>query len=597
MIKFVKSIVDTNRNLIGFVAEAKAYEFGGIGDNVVQQAISVANIGRFPNRQLAYVDRRIVEKNGFHIHDLPMCVYITGGMVDVSNKIDIVEKFMRGNNIVGYRVKFGDGSFQVYNYKQLMELTGWFKPNNFMLKVSPNGKSFICGKKGYSVDNIKTTYIGEPPKAPAKRVKTGASEMGDMKPSITNIVDILDIYEFVRARHGYIMRFPNEKYERATKQSSEVDEGFIPLGVGEIADPYIRFSDVKLNATAKFKKMGKVKIQLANTEMDVFTYVYADKSIFLNGENHMKNFGIVVDAQYEPELVNTFVNAMALSKEDNRLIIEPVKALTNNKNIVIYRVDTSKIALLAESKVSSSLMTPEQICEVLKKMYSLSLMSKYLSNRNGVVAELRKKLSPEEYVRATGTQVNALFAALAEAKLVTLQQISEAGVNIYDGSFRKMIAVKKDSESSKEDEINGAGEVDTPSVVEIEYSLAGYVPSKITGNAVKKALNGGDTKGIPGSVIKALTPIETLEDPVEKLSKAYEMLKNIDKSIMELKTKMWMHNCAMYTGGKVEGIHWHDKQDWSVDTKSRVKTGVSYVCIKPGCEGLKVKVKGSQIVQ
>ena len=95
MVKIIKTIVDTNRNLIGFMMEGKEKEFGGFSNEVIQRGVPTDNLlqKRFSNNQIAVVNNKIVEKGNFRINSLPMTIYTGDGYVDLDNSITLTKKW------------------------------------------------------------------------------------------------------------------------------------------------------------------------------------------------------------------------------------------------------------------------------------------------------------------------------------------------------------------------------------------------------------------------------------------------------------------------------------------------------------------------
>ncbi|MBO5388890.1 MAG: hypothetical protein J6A59_12260 [Lachnospiraceae bacterium] len=591
MIKLVKTIVDTNRTLLGFVAEGKRSEFGELGKEKVEKSIPVTALIQqgFVNNQIAIVKGKISEKNNFKINDLPMVVFVNNELIPIDNTINLCERFIKDNEPIGFRVKFSDNTECNYTYVQTLQIAKWFKPGNFVVKTSTSGKSFISGKSGIRLEDLKTTIIGVKPEKVAKRTKSGAKTKDNIQSTLKSDCDIMDIYEFIASCGGNIIKLPNDKYVPVGEKKVTTDPEFIPLNIGEIAEPYLRFSATKLNANAAFKKMGKVTVNLAGSPVDMYTYTFNTKTIFLNGKNYMDKFAVAVTPDKEAELINAFGKIMALEKIDDPIIVQPVCSLTGQRALSIYRVNTDKIALIAERKYDSSILSSEQIRDLMIQSYNLELMSKYLSPRAGVIAELKKTLKPKEVVEATGVKINGLFASMNSAGL---KAISESGIDIYNGSYKRTVSVTKDADELLEK----VSSIEKKDPVEIEYALAGYtVGSKVTGKVIRGWVANNDKTQLPAEVLEKLLPIESETNAIEKLRKAWELNKVIDAQLSAINKKLWMHNCSMFLVSGRAKVHTHDAKFWTPDVNTRVKTALVYSCTKPGCEGLKVKIKGTQI--
>lgn len=591
MLKLIKTIVDTNRNLVGFVIEGSSKEFGEIGANRVQRGVPLSEMfnSGFHNNQVDCRNKALIENNNFSINNLPMCVYLPNGRyVDIDNTVTIVKRFLKDNEPIGFTLEFADKSKMNYNYSQTVLISKWFRPGNYVVRTLENNKKYIAGKPGVRLEELPTQVIGEQPKKKLKRAKSKtAPETGSME--ITNEFDILDLYSLINSLGGYILKLPREKYEATQEKKYETSSEFIPLNIGEIADPVLKYSRTKLNVNAHFKKMGKVDALIQGNQMSFYTYTFADKCIFSNGKNHMRYFGIAVTPESEAPLIERFGRALAIEPITDNLVIQPVCALTGKPTLKLYKVDTSKLALLSDNKLSKSVLSTQEIVELLKESYELELISKYVSPRAGIISSLKKELKPSEIMKATGAKLSGMFAAMTPEALA---DIAAAGIDIYNGSFKRVVGVaKKDSTSASKDDT----EADKVEPVEIEYSLTGYTVGKTTGKDIKKWVANKDDSKLPANIIEKLYPIETCNNPVAQLQMAYNLNKAVDKELAEINRKLWMHNSAMFVMGSGARAHSHDKKDWVIDEKSRVKTGTAYKCVAPGCEGLRLKLKGLTI--
>lgn len=593
MIKLLKTIVDTNRSLIGFVVEGKASELGEIGSSKITKNIPTNYMieQNFMNNQIAISKGKITERNKFKINELPMCVFVpNSGLMDIDNCLNLSGRFIKDNEPIGFELSFSDGSKGNFTYSQTLQLSKWFRPGNFVIRTSTSGKSFIAGKQGVKLEDLPTTIIGKKPEKMPKKTKSGAKVKENIQSTLKADCDIMDIYDFIASCGGNVIKLPTEKYIAVSDKKVDTDPGFISLNIGEIAEPYLKFSDNKLNANGQFRKMGKVMVNLAGSPVDMYTYTFNTKTIFLNGKNYMKHFAVAVTPDKEEALINAFGKIMALEKITDPIIVQPVCSLTGQRELCIYKVDTSKIALIAESKYNSSILSAEDIRDLMIKSYDLEIMSKYLSPRTGIIASLKKTLTPKEVVKATGVKINGLFATMNSEGL---KAISEAGIDIYNGAYKRTVGVAKTADDVTKGKADG---IEKQEPVEIVYTLDGYtVGSKLTGKTIRNFVHANDKSQLPASVLNKLIPIEFETDPVKQLEMAYNLNKEVDRLLGEIHKKIWMHNCSMYLISGRSKIHSHDASFWSADTNTRVKTALVYKCTKAGCEGLRVKVKGTKI--
>ena len=178
MIKITKTIVDSNRRLIGFMMKGKEKEFGGFSKDIIERGVPTDSLlnQKFSNNQIAVVNRKIVERNNFKINSLPMTIYTGDGYVDIDNSVNLIKRYVQNNKNIGFRVRFSDGSEDNFQYENVLMLCHWFRPGNFAIRTSSKGLQYICGKSGVALEDIPATVIGDEPEKKAKRLKSAAKE-------------------------------------------------------------------------------------------------------------------------------------------------------------------------------------------------------------------------------------------------------------------------------------------------------------------------------------------------------------------------------------------------------------------------------------
>lgn len=586
MLKLTKTIVDGKRALIGFLVSGKEKEFGGFSNNMIERGIPVSNLikEKFSNNQISTVNGKIVERNKFKINELPMVVYVNDNYVEVDNTVNLIGRFVQDNENIGFRVKFADGSEENLKYANVIMLCKWFKPGNFSIRTSSLSKQYICGKKGGpNLDDLPATIIGETPKATPKRTKSAAKETKpEFNGAIESGFDILDIYGFIKDCNGCIIKLPGEQYEAATEDGETITEGFTSLGIGEVASPTPMFNATKINVNAGFKKVGFVPVTLNGNTQNITTFVYRTKSIFLNGENYIKKFGIAVPTNNEEELIKKLGRSLALEKITDSAITSPLGQVIDAKSLAFYKVDTSKLDVISEKKRTESILTTKQIINTCKKMYELKLISKAVGPKGGIMKNFKDSLGETEVAKAKNKKLHGLFSMMSPE---ALNAISASGIDLYSGAYT--IAgtpyAKKSGTVSEEDK------------VEIEYILKGYEASKLTGAKVLDAVRDNDSTKVPESVIKAVNKVLSITDFYKQYNEANKLYELTEKKIAELNKILWMHNASMYLNGNKQLIHTHDSKNWIPDTSSRVKNSKVYMCKSKGAEGLTVKFNGVEI--
>ena len=587
MVKIIKTIVDTNRNLIGFMMEGKEKEFGGFSNEVIQRGVPTDNLlqKRFSNNQIAVVNNRIVEKGNFRINSLPMTIYTGDGYVDLDNSITLTKRFVQDNKNIGFRVRFSDGSEDNFKYENVLMLCHWFRPGNFAIRTSSKGLQYICGKKGVSLDDIPAEIIGEEPAKKAKRLKSAAKEKTpEINGAIESGFDILDIYGFINNCKGCVIKLPSEEYKAASEDGETITEGFTSLGIGEVASATPIFNPTKLNVNAGFKKVGIVEVPINGTKQNITTYVFRTKSIFHNGDNYMKKFGIAVPTENEEQLVKTLGASLALEKITDSTVTAPLGQVIDAKSLAFYKVDASKVDLISANKRKESIMTAKQLVALCKSQYELKLIEKAMGPKGGLMKNLKASLGDAGVAEAKGKTVAGAYSMYSKEGL---EAVAAVGIDIYTGAY----AVPGTPYAGAK----GTSSGDATSQVEIEYTLKGYDASKLTGSKILDAAKNNDTTVLPASVIKAINEVTSITDLAKQYDKASALYSAVAAKTAEINKKLWMHNASMYIEGNKSRIHTHDAKNWTPDTTTRVKTANVYACKAAGCEGLTIKFKGVTI--
>lgn len=586
-IEVSKTIINGQRSLIGFVVKGREKDLGGFSEAVVEKSTPISELNRigFTNNQIAVVGGKVVERGKFRINSLPMLVLNNDTFIPIDNTVDIIKRYVQDNENIGFRMRFSDGSEENLKYENVLNICKWFKPGNFCIRTSGRGKSYIAGKNGMSLDSIPEVIIGKKPEVAPKRMKSAAKEKKSaISGSLEMGFDILDIYGFIKECNGSIIKLPSEDYVAATDGGAKDVEGFTPLGIGEVATPNPAFNATKLNVNADFKKVGVVPVSINGMQTNLTSFVYRKKSIFLNGENYIKKFGIAVAKDREEELVSKLGRSLALERIEDKSIIQPLSQVIDAESLAFYKVDTTKLDLISETKRSSSIMTAPQLATVCKKMYELKLLSKALGLRGGIMKDIKDVIGEAGVAQAKSKKLFGIYSMMSQE---ALDIVTEAGIDIYTGAFVKEGTPAKSS--SKGGTGSGAESV------EIEYILKGYDAGKITGKQILSWAQDKDTTKLPPNVIKYLTELFKITDMKERYLAASKLNSKVDAEIAEVTKKIWMHNASMYLMGNKTNIHTHDKSKWVVDGSSRVKTAQVYMSTDKEAEGLTVKFKGVNI--
>lgn len=569
MIKLTNLIVDQNYRLIGFTGEGKAKDFGELSTEKVTRPISMKYIfdTNFSNKQIAAKRGVITEKDGFKLNSLPMLMLSDTGYVPVQNTIELTTRYVQNNEIIGFGVIVGKEQAARFTYENTLKMCDLFKPLNFVIRYGKDNKRFIAGKPGCSLSELPMEVIGST--TDAKRTKPTTKKAEAITGNFVNEVDILDLYDFVRNVNGFIINLPGTKYKITTESAAAAME-FVPFNIGEVGTPWLDFNETKFNVSCNFKKPGAVAMELQpHKRTNVITFVYRRKNIFFNGDNYIQKLGVVIPNEAEESLLKTFGRSMSFTPITDAGMISPISMLIAQTNVKFYEVDTSKIGIIAKSKLDSLIIPTQDIYSKVLTLTQNKFITKYL---NGLVKELK-----EAGCVTTGEKIKDIapqFAAMSNEELVAL---TENGIDIYTGAF------------TSRDESNKTSGVSSDETVEVAYAIDGLSVSSLT---YKQMVAGGDK--VPNFLATEIAKFNSIKDLNERGKKARETLDALEKSTGEIKRVLWLHKCAMYLKSNKTSVHSHDKRNWELNTKKRTKAKC-YNCRLKNCERLQLLVSNIDI--
>ena len=640
MIKLRKTIVDEKKQLIGFVVEGRDRDLDGFTDEMVLKPMPLRVFRErcFSNKQIRVTNRGIKEIGKFKINKLPMTVLVNNSLKDIGNKMELVEKIVSNDKLLGFRVLFGDGSKSNLTYSNVIQLSYWFRPKNFIVKTSASNKRFISGKPGVmKLEDLPEIVISKKDKDTKKAVgaivgsgvvgngavagcvgsgvvgngavagsgvvgngavagsvgsgvvdgSAGASDVDEkdgidirkvrVTGELDNEKDILDIFDTLVEFRGLIIKLPDEEYKATGTSSTKTAGDFVQLNVGEYAYPLIGFSENKLNVNGNFRKPGMVVVEFGPGNLvPVQVFTHNTKSIFYNGENYIKRLGVAIPKEHNDEFINRFESSVSVKQIEDTKLIQSVTALTGKTNMLFYEVNTDRLDLMRDNKVNQYYLSNKDIKLLVESMYIPKLINKYLSKTHGAIAELNREVNIN-HKELEGKMPIGLYAGMSQEYK---DKLGEAGIDIYTGEFYKTEKKKK----------NKKGEDNT---VYIDYMVDGFDISKLTCKKIKEA--GIKGVGLPESVIKTIRELESINDKKKRLIKSYEVVDAMNDKINEIRKKLWLHKCAMFIEGNKSIIHPRDNKNWVHDTSRRADDKI-YNCIEPGCEGLMLRVSNIDLV-
>lgn len=593
MAKIIKTIVGPDRKLLGFIMEGKEKEFGGLSSEKTIRPVSLSELmaKNFSNSQISAVGGRFVTANNFKINTIPMCVFDGTQYHDVDNTVNLTKRFVKDNENIGFEVTFADGSKQNLTYESIGALANWYKPGNFVIRVSSNNKYYISGKPGeLKLQDLPAEVIGEA--STAKKTKSGAKKAEGHKEidgKLVNNFDIIDVYDFIASCSGCVIKLPTEAYIGQDQTSADLEKqsGFISLNIGEVASSTPMFNATQLNVNANFKKVGVVKIKLDGAQLPVHTFVYRTKSIFYNGENNMKKFGIAVPSENEAKLIKALGASLALKKIEDPSITGPMNQVINSNSLVFYSVDTSNLDLLSAKRREDSIMSAKELSDALTEKFILNLITKAFSPRTGLIKEI-KDTCGEHFVAMVNKQEP--FGIFKSMTSDAINQITAAGIDIYTGAFNPVKALggtpSKSSTKNKSSEAAG---------ISIEYMLKGKDINKLTYKVIKEAAINNDTTILPKKLIAMINNVISITDPTKQLLEAQRIYAEAEKKMYELNKNFWLHNASMFIEGNKNKVHSHDADKWVVNTNTRYKSGKEYIYTGKDVDNLIVRLQGIEI--
>lgn len=589
MIKLIKTIVDERRKLLGFIVEGKGRELEGFSDEKIQKQVPLSVLAEkgFVNNQIAVTARGIQEKGNFKINDLPMTVFINNQFVDIDNRMALKKRFIQNNEPIGFTVAFADGTMDNFTYPNVIQLSYWFKPDNFIVRKSANGKSFISGKPGMlKLEELPTEVIGEKKEKEAKRVKSAAQHQDKVQDTGTldHDIDIIELYGYLKKVDGLVIKLPYEKYKRVGVNNVVASNEFKALGVGEFAVPDLTFNATKLNANTIFRKPGMVSIEFGpGVTMPIQSFTYNSKTIFLNSEVHVERLGVAIPKEIESEFISKFGRSLSLQAITDVQLIQSTISLTGKNNLVFYELDVNKVDLISKDRLDGYILPTDNLYGTVDRSFIPKLLAKYLSPKKGLIAELKKQVALPN-TNAKGKEPIALYGAMTPE---FREKITEAGIDIYTGSFNKSVRVdeaelKERADTKAKDE----------TAVTIDYCIEGQDLKKFTYKKIVEL--GALGKGLPAEVLQVIQKLSGIVDLKERLVEALKLFNRYEAEALSIKNKLWYHKCAMYIKYGRNKIQQEDKVNWVLDTNRNTKAKI-YNCTTPGCTGLMVALLNTEI--
>lgn len=576
--KLYKTIVNEAYKLIGFIVKGTAQEFGGFGNGSIERPVQTGELikSNFNNEQVEVRGNKLHEKKGFKFSDLEMVMYKDNSFIAVGNEIKILRRVLVNGKLKGFDISIGGTGNYRYTYENVIRLCSWCKPENFTIRVTSNNTAYIAGKN-IRLQDLPEEEVGHNVET-SKRKRT---QYGGQKQEILNkeeelSTSLLELYSYIKSCDGVIIKLADEHYKAAGVQTMVTPDTFMPLGVGEIGSPYIDFSNSSLNANTLFKKVGTISAEICGNVNQLYTFTWSSKSLFVNGANYIKRFGIGVTKDVADKIIQKFGEKLVTRVINDKRVITPIVSLTGKKDYVFFEVDTTKLTIMNKETAKECYLSNKEVYDIVKELTALKVNQKIM---NGYIKHLKEE-NPNLNLNK-GKELFGLYRGMTKEALL---EIASLGIDIYTGAY----TVKEKVEKSVAAEISEKESVSNR--IEVEYSLAKVNLAKITYASISDAIqNNKEITEYCSDMTKKVIKMPG-QDGIDG-AKAY--LEYIKDKISKLTYKLWLHRMAMYTLGKDKlYMSESDLGEWS-EKKSRAKTGKQYECAS--CPNLILKVTNIDI--
>lgn len=594
--KIISTIVNNNLNLVGLRLEGKASEFGGFDSDKQVHDIQIREIiqKKFKNSQLDCRSGKLREVNNFRLKNLPMIHWNPndGTMLDFDNTITLHRRVLVGGELKGFEATIGGvkGAFKTNN---IIQMSGWFNTKNFVVRYI-DGKAFIAGKPGHSIEKLPAIERGTP-KESSKKAKVKTVQEAQPKrvhnPVISNEFDIVTLYSIIDEVGGKIIYLPTEYYKKTKLATHKTASNFINFGAGQIGSPRIDYTEKNLNVNINFTKVGIVNVQLSGGMQTVYPYTMAKKTVFWNGVNYINKFAIAIQESDIPVLQNKFAGSLALEPYNNPIVTQPIKAFMGDtgNTVRFFLVDVSKLDIINKNKITEYRLSNKEIYTLALKLVQDKSFYAYV---NGTSSRAKEAITSKGHVLPKPKY--GPYAGLSEADLLLLQ---DAGIDVFTGMFvgKEETDEKTDKDAEELRALMAGKEAKAKSDVEVEFQIKGMA----TNMSYKDCTNKKETalvKADPKFAEQLFTLVDTFENMTD-ISKMYleaEKVKDsLNKHKAEIIKKLWFHKMACLADGNYSRYKVEKASDW-VPGKA-IKNGVTYQCIDTEASGLIMKVSGIEL--
>jgi len=572
MERVISTVIDKNRAIVGLIFDEK-------GNRRVEGIKSLINRG-YKNHQIEIQPGLMRELGKFKLNEIQMLMFDNGVYTKVSNSMALKSRIEADDKVIGFEVEF-DTCVSKCRYNNVINMSVWHKPENFVVKTSVTGKAFVAGRpNGVKIDELPAIYIDT---NRTKKAKSGAQVVAKST-NLENIVDIQDIFTEVKSLGGLVVNLPSERYQTITERKTKVSGEFESLGAGEYAYPELEVSQKGLNVNVAFRKPGVVELDLGNAVMtNVHAFVHSKKTVFKDCESHIKRLGVAIPEAKEADFLGRLVKTMAIDKMKDTTLIKIVTALTGKKGMAFYEIDTSKVDAIDKRKFNTYKLGLVDLKASVEGAIKSKLATKFLSPTHGLISALKKELgSAADSV--TQRQPLPIYGALSSA---FQKKLIENGIDIYTGAFLKKVEVQQtDKGKERVDEIK-------ESKVTIDYFIDGWNMDNWSFSKINEQLQKGTE--LPQDFINTMVKLLSISNKLDMLREAIRLYEIAELEQDKFKKKMWLHKSVMYTIGNKTNIHIGEGDKWVFIPAKGKRNYNLYKCAEPGCESLRLAVENVEV--
>lgn len=589
--KILGTIVNGKLNIVGLTISGKASDFGKIGNAEEVQDIAIQEVlaRKFVNNQIDCSQGKIRELGKFRLRDVGMKMMLDNGqLTPVNNSLTLKTRLLTEGKLAGFEVEIL-GKTMKFKTDDVIRLSSWFRPDNYMIAVRNDTdgtvRPYVTGKPGHAISKLPERELGVGGTAP-KKTKNRTIQSSDSRgSSVANPdFDIVELFDIVNALNGYVVKLPNVSYKKTKASDMKTGSSFIELGIGEVASAHIEYGEKSMNVNANFRKIGNVMIDFGGRPMPMPTYVVKKKSIFTNGKNHIKRFGIVVGEAQVNELRQKFGASLALEEVTDDSLVTPIRSMYGDPTLTMFIVDTNNLDIISKNRIKNYLLTDKEVYRLQLNLLEQKTILRYAND----VYNSSKAAMMETGMKDPRPKYG-MYAGFSDDML---NKIEAAGIDVFSGMYTKTEVDEnvKEKEASKVADMIKSGEYkkEEDKDIGVEFGVKGLksLPSvKDLKEKTKKAEKFLTPKllKIMGEVDKA-TSVESMFNYADKVKKV------IGKEKEDTLKKLWLHKMACLSAGNYEAYKVGDVNVWEPMKQSKASNVTDYICKTPDCSSLTLKL-------